>query len=109
MGIPRLTQHLSPYATKVVFQHQDASHDGEQRMATRVVIDGPALAYHVYYVCLSRHGKARNALEAIPSYHDIGSATVRWLEQFEEYGFSMYVALLNLTRNIVDMSHQHHE
>ena len=87
MGIPHLTHHLSPYATRVLLPQQSSN----ERNPRNVVIDGPALAYHVYYLCLSRRGGARNAYEAIVPYTELGQAAVSWLEQLEQYGVSMYV------------------
>lgn len=68
MGIPHLTLHLRPYAdyTKNL-SNQD------------VVIDGPALAYHIYLLCLTLRPGAKNAFEAAPTYAELGEAVTLWL------------------------------
>lgn len=88
MGIPRLTGHMQPHGTKIVFPQQAASSD----QAEHAIIDGPSLAYHCFYACQSRRGNARNALEATPSYRELGEAVLSWLQQIEQYGFKVYVS-----------------
>ncbi|CAD0040469.1 unnamed protein product [Aureobasidium pullulans] len=85
MGIPHLTHSLSPYGDKVVLPQNPANHEN-------AIIDGPSLAYHVFYVCIARRTGTRNALEAAPTYQELGQAAVDWLEQIEQYGLKMYVA-----------------
>ncbi|KAK6001833.1 hypothetical protein QM012_002323 [Aureobasidium pullulans] len=82
MGIPHLTHSLSPYGDKVVLPQHPANHEN-------AIIDGPSLAYHVFYVCLARRSSARNALEAAPTYQELGQAAVDWLEQIEQYGLKI--------------------
>lgn len=84
MGIPHLTRSLSPYGEKVVLPQHPEKHEN-------AIIDGPSLAYHVFYVCIARRTSARNALEATPTYQELGQAAVNWLEQIEQYGLKMYV------------------
>jgi len=76
MGVPHLINHLKPYATL-------APLDGD------AVVDGPALAYHVYYICLNNRPMARNPLEATPTYEEIGRTSLAWLEGLEANGISM--------------------
>ena len=61
MGIPRLITTLEPFAVPVELRNKN------------VIIDGPALAYHVLYIC------RRNGIRC-PSYKLIGSTTVAWLD-----------------------------
>ncbi|CAD0101252.1 unnamed protein product [Aureobasidium mustum] len=82
MGIPHLTHSLSPYGDKVVLPQHPANHEN-------AIIDGPSLAYHVFYVCIARRTSARNALEATPTYQELGQAAVNWLEQIEQYGLKI--------------------
>ncbi|KAI5201813.1 hypothetical protein E4T39_04983 [Aureobasidium subglaciale] len=82
MGIPHLTHSLSPYGDKVVLPQNPATHGN-------AIIDGPSLAYHVFYVCVARRTGARNALEAAPTYQELGQAAVHWLEQIEQYGLKI--------------------
>jgi len=84
MGIPHLTHSLSPYGDKVVLPQNPADNQN-------AIIDGPSLAYHVFYVCIARRAGARNALDAAPTYQELGQAAVDWLEQIETYGLKMYV------------------
>lgn len=96
MGIPRLVHSLEPYAVKSVLNRKSQD-TAEQESATNAIIDGPSLAYHVYYVCLAQRSGARNAIEAAPSYEELGQAAVWWLEQIEQYGLKMYVFLEAVT------------
>ncbi|PHH60827.1 hypothetical protein CDD81_1124 [Ophiocordyceps australis] len=62
MGIPRLTSTLQPYGFELRLQ-------GET-----VVIDGPALAYHILHICRSNG-------EPQPAYSVIGYTTITWLNE----------------------------
>ncbi|KJZ79435.1 hypothetical protein HIM_00904 [Hirsutella minnesotensis 3608] len=62
MGIPHLTATLQPYADHRVVQDE------------AVVIDGPALAYHVLHICRV-NGRIH------PSYRLVGQSTVAWLDE----------------------------
>jgi len=77
MGIPHLTTFLRPYAER-------SSLAGEN-----VVIDGPGLAYHIYYLCLSCSSSARNPFEASPSYQNVGKAVIGWLDTLQMSGVVM--------------------
>jgi hypothetical protein len=72
MGIPHLITFLQPYA------------EAEALAGTNVVIDGPGLAYHIYYTCLSARPTAWNPFEAAPSYKDLGEACIAWLDGLRE-------------------------
>ena len=89
MGLPHLMHHLQTYGERVIFHKPVEGGRPDGDTPTQAVIDGPALAYHVYYICLSKRGGARNALEAIPSYHELGRVAVSWLDQIEQYGISV--------------------
>lgn len=67
MGIPRLISTLEPY---VVHGRLNDEH---------VVIDGPALAYHILYIC-NRHGVPQ------PSYKLLGETAVAWLDELTRRG-----------------------
>jgi hypothetical protein len=49
-----------------------------------VVIDGPALAYHVLYICI-RHGIPQ------PSYEILGKTAVAWLDELTRRSVIVYV------------------
>ncbi|TAQ86353.1 hypothetical protein B7494_g5328 [Chlorociboria aeruginascens] len=78
MGIPHLITHLQPYASSEPLQGRD------------MVIDGPGLAHHVYYICLGRRSSARHCLEAAPSYKELGEVTIEWLQVLREHGKKIY-------------------
>ncbi|KAI7764769.1 hypothetical protein LZL87_003974 [Fusarium oxysporum] len=67
MGIPRLIPTLEPY---VVHGSLNDEH---------IVIDGPALAYHILYIC-NRHGIPQ------PSYKLLGETAVAWLDELTRRG-----------------------
>lgn len=68
MGIPHLITYLRPYA------------ESESLAGRDVIVDGPGLCYHIHHKCLGRKADARNALEATPSYDELGEAAIEWLE-----------------------------
>lgn len=86
MGIPGLTAKLQPYAVpaKLGSYHLDASQD-----TSRVIIDGPSLAYHIYYRLLACKSASLNALDAAPSYHDIGQGALVFLDALREHDVVM--------------------
>ncbi|KAL7821106.1 XPG domain-containing domain-containing protein [Trichoderma gracile] len=65
MGIPHLITTLESYASHEILQHQD------------VVIDGPALAYHVLHLC-----RAQGASQ--PSYSLLSQLVIEWLDRLED-------------------------
>ncbi|KAH7171529.1 XPG domain containing-domain-containing protein [Dactylonectria macrodidyma] len=70
MGIPHLISTLEPFAI----------HDHLENRS--IVIDGPAFAYHVLYIC-NRNGVV------LPSYQLLGDTAVAWLEELTGYGVSI--------------------
>lgn len=62
MGIPQLITTLEPYAINELLQDY------------AVVIDGPALAYHIFHACRS------NGVNH-PSCRLLGESVVAWLDQ----------------------------
>lgn len=70
MGIPRLTALLQPYADLCSLQDQ------------AVVIDGPALAYHVLHVC-----RINGAVQ--PSYQLVAKTTLDWLNELSRHNVIM--------------------
>lgn len=91
MGIPRLTSYLQPYFTSTVLgcSNHDCSLHKERSIG--LIIDGPGLIYAVYYRLLAWKPASLNALDAQPSYREIGNATVQFLEQVAACGIAMYV------------------
>lgn len=74
MGIPRLTSTLRPYASRLPIEGP-------------VVIDGPALAYHILHVARFEAG-TRTAVDE-PSYAVLGSTVIRWLDTLQSCGIKM--------------------
>ncbi|KAF4919261.1 hypothetical protein CGCVW01_v008049 [Colletotrichum viniferum] len=70
MGIPHLIHHLAPYGVL-------APVDGD-----RVVIDGPALAYHIYHLCT-------RSSTGLPSYQLLSDTTIAWLEKLTSHNISI--------------------
>ncbi|KAF6805647.1 DNA replication initiation factor cdc45 [Colletotrichum sojae] len=70
MGIPHLINHLAPYGVQ-------APLDGD-----RVVIDGPALAYHIYHLCT-------RSSSGLPSYELISRTAIAWLDELTSHDISI--------------------
>lgn len=70
MGIPRLRQLLEPFSEQVDLKNRD------------IVIDGPALVYHILYQC-QRHA---TSLFDLPTYDLLGQTAVRWLDELFKSG-----------------------
>lgn len=77
MGIPHLITHLRPFATRQLLAGQ------------QLVIDGPALCHHLYYLCLGMRSEANNYFEAAPSYSEVGDTLLAYLEGLEGAGAVM--------------------
>lgn len=86
MGIPRLTSHVQPYLTPTILGCSDHDCPLHNPHSRPLVIDGPALVYAVYYRLLACKPERLNALDAQPSYREIGDAVVRFLEEVERCG-----------------------
>ncbi|PGH22976.1 hypothetical protein AJ80_02891 [Polytolypa hystricis UAMH7299] len=78
MGIPHLTRHLLPYAERVQLNNIEDSADNARRI-TSVVVDGPALVYHVYFCLLSWMGEQYSSLDAQPSSDEVSIGVMRFL------------------------------
>lgn len=81
MGIRGLTSQIQPYGQPITWHkgsNEEPSHD--------VIIDGPSFAYYIHHKCLATKTHARNALEAMPTYPELGEAAVAWLENLETFG-----------------------
>lgn len=84
MGIPHLITHLRPYATVVCC---DGS--GQQPPSSRLIVDGPALAYHVYYQHLVQISRGQDALALALSHQFLGLAAIAWLDHLKKCGLTM--------------------
>lgn len=73
MGIPHLITTLEPFSVRGTLQDED------------IVIDGPALAYHVLHIC------RRNGIGQ-PSYSLLGQIALSWLSELCRHG-KVYVGV----------------
>lgn len=74
MGIPGLIHVLKNVASRT-------------ELRGRVVIDGPAFAFHILHVARVE-AAASTALEE-PTYSVLGSTALEWLETLESYGLDV--------------------
>ncbi|KAL9022979.1 MAG: hypothetical protein Q9196_007444, partial [Gyalolechia fulgens] len=91
MGIRRLAGHLQPYSVSSILGSNpdtiSVNDDAEARIpSSNVIVDGPGLAYHIYYKILAAKPSSVNAFNAQPSYADIGEALLAYLDLFEKNG-----------------------
>lgn len=93
MGIPRLTSYLQPYFTSTVLGCSNHNCSLHKDRSNGLIIDGPSLIYAVYYRLLACKPASLNALDAQPSYREIGNATVQFLEQLSACGMAMYALI----------------
>ncbi|KAL8672453.1 MAG: hypothetical protein Q9168_003080 [Polycauliona sp. 1 TL-2023] len=84
MGIPHFAAHLEPYSINATLGYKDPRSDPNAADPPKFVIDGPALAYHIYYR-LAHRSHALGAFDALPSYHQIGQAAVAFLSELEAH------------------------
>jgi len=77
MGVPHLITYLRPYA------------DWHSLDGQNVVIDGPGLAYHIYYICCCSRPAAQSSFEALPSYRELGDAVILWLDGLDDHGVTV--------------------
>ncbi|KAJ0113970.1 hypothetical protein J7T55_010214 [Diaporthe amygdali] len=68
MGIRGLTASLRPFAAR-------------SELAGRIVIDGPALAYHILFAC--RLESRVSTVLKDPSYFALGSKAIQWLDDLQ--------------------------
>ena len=97
MGIPRLASHLQPYAIPVTLGCNDPGCKIHPDISSsvpfanqRFIIDGPSAAFFIYYKILAQKSHSLNALDAIPSYHELGNAIVVFFDELKTRGVEMY-------------------
>ncbi|KAK2737886.1 hypothetical protein FQN57_007337 [Myotisia sp. PD_48] len=86
MGIPRLTRRLLPYAETVWLGERA---DGDAKQLRSVVIDGPALVYHVYFCLRSRMENWLNPLSAQPSSNEVSIGVMKFLHLLQQAGVTI--------------------
>ena len=93
MGIPHFAQLLQPYAVSTVLGCKTPDCERHRlRKGTserQIIIDGPGLAYHVYHKILAYRPRTLNAVDAIPTYSQIGNAAITFLDELGSYGLRM--------------------
>lgn len=94
MGIPHLTRQLKPYAEVVWFGSPNTGQN-ETKQVTSVVIDGPALVYHVYFCLLSRMEEWLNPIDAQPSSNEVSIGVMTFLLHLRDIGVTVCVSTLN--------------
>ena len=77
MGIPRLITYLEPYATSAELR------------GCRVIVDGPGLAYHIFYRLVASKSSADNAILHAPSYRELGESAICFLDELQRCGVFM--------------------
>lgn len=99
MGIPHLISRLQPYAisSSLGCRNSDCL-EHRSHTSRRITIDGPGLAYHVYYSLLAYKSSYLNSFDAVPSYAEIGQGAIKYLEGLEAYGLTMYGSLSLIIR-----------
>lgn len=75
MGIPQFKRHLEPYGERCALKQG------------KVVVDGPALAYHILNLC-SRTTRKTSPFEQ-PSYDLLGRTAIAWLDHIQACGLSV--------------------
>ena len=86
MGIPRLTSHIQPYLIPTALGCNTPGcdeHVNPQKEPKKLIIDGPGLAYHLYYRLLAHRPYSSNTLDSVPSYDDLGKAALIFLDELQ--------------------------
>ena len=76
MGVPRLKRILEPHAERTKIP------------ASNVVIDGPSLAYYIYFVL---KGNSKNSPFDQASNELLGQTAIAWLDQIQACGLTVYM------------------
>lgn len=93
MGIPRLTALLHPYATPIEWLRPGGV-VVFKKPPPKLIIDGPALAYFIYYQCLSSETSTGSAREVMSSYERLSKTVIEWLNDIEEFGITVFVSAI---------------
>ena len=92
-------KNLQPYASFSILGCSSSDcnthksiHD---RPVAKIVIDGPALVYYVYYQTLARKQAKSYSLGAVPSYEELGLAVLAFLNTLQTCGLVLYERALS--------------
>lgn len=89
MGIPRLRRHLEPFAESIVLGCT-TTNCKEHSTKQVIIIDGPSLAYHIYYRVFAHKPAYLGSIDAIPSYTELGEAFLIFLDELIRCGIKVY-------------------
>lgn len=96
MGIPRFAGHLQHYSVSTTLGQKRVHDDDSDTVdPPRLVIDGPGLAYHLYYR-LAHGPTSLGASDTLPSYEQIGQAAIVFLSEIEAH----HVQMLGIHRHV---------
>lgn len=94
MGIPRLSGHIRPYGVPTILScsKPDCRLHAQN---TKIVIDGPGLAHYIHFRLLEYKSSLLKfdgdvpSIDIIPSYHELGHATLAFLDELSSRGALM--------------------
>jgi hypothetical protein len=89
MGILRLFSHVQTLAVSKTLGCKTSGCEVHQ-LGQNIIIDGPSLAFYIYYRKVATRSPGTNPIDAIPSYHEIGEATLVFLRELRRHGAVMY-------------------
>ena len=90
MGIPYLRRRLQPYSESRCLGRNSIDCE-RHKLNTRaqnpnVIVDGPCLAYFVYYRLIAHKSISLGPIDAQPSYEELGRGVIALLNQLESSG-----------------------
>lgn len=83
MGIRYLTKRLSDYSVRCVLGSTLAG------ASSITIIDGPGLAYHIFYTAIKSPTLGGPNASAGVTYASIVKATTSWIAEAQSVGFSL--------------------
>ncbi|MCJ1404006.1 hypothetical protein MMC11_007230 [Xylographa trunciseda] len=89
MGIPRLRGLLESYFQTSTLGCSDPGCRDHIRSSKPVIIDGPGLVYVIYYRLLACKPTSLNAIDAQPTYEEIGTAVLLFLQTLTNCGIEI--------------------
>lgn len=91
MGIPNLSRHLTSLSESIVFGGGSDDPSTNPNPVRSVVIDGPALVYHVHSILASRSSSRLSQIDRQPSCNEVSVAVMNYLVLLEILNVSVYV------------------
>lgn len=94
MGIPRLSGHIRPYGVPTILSCSRPNCCLHAQTA-KFVVDGPGLAHYIYFRVLEYKSSLRKtdddvpSIDIIPSCHELGHATLVFLDELSSRGALM--------------------